>query len=269
MNSTLKKGDFGTEVKLLQSLLQSQGFFNDSVLGNFRERTLSAVLHFQQTHNGPDKKPLTVDGVVGPNTWWALNNPSGQEQRNGRPQETPSGLSNSRGAIITWAEKEHAAGVKEVPDGSNWSPRISQYLIAAGIDYPAPWCQSFALCGCKESLIIPYPPGKTASVAKAWYSAQNKGLAHECSGPVYTPRPGDQFVMLNGDGTGHTGFVYRVSKNLKEINTLEGNCGNRVALQRRKVSSIHGFINIFGDAKDPINFALGLVKEETANSGTR
>jgi hypothetical protein len=34
-------------------------------------------------------------------------------------------------------------GVTENPRGSNWGPRVSQYLKSAGILFPAPWCMAF------------------------------------------------------------------------------------------------------------------------------
>lgn len=34
-------------------------------------------------------------------------------------------------------------GTKEVPSGSNWGPRVSQYLKSVGISFPAAWCLAF------------------------------------------------------------------------------------------------------------------------------
>lgn len=34
-------------------------------------------------------------------------------------------------------------GVKESPAGSNWGPRVSEYLKSAGLTVPAPWCLAF------------------------------------------------------------------------------------------------------------------------------
>jgi peptidoglycan hydrolase-like protein with peptidoglycan-binding domain len=70
---------------VLQSLLQSQGYFAASVLGHFQEKTRQAVIYFQQTHRGPDSQPLEVDGKVGDDTWWALYHPSGAPQKSNIP----------------------------------------------------------------------------------------------------------------------------------------------------------------------------------------
>ena len=71
---TLKHGERGAEVKTLQRLLKERGFFNAYVGGNFLERTEAAVKAFQAANKGPDGSDLEVDGIVGKNTWWALEN---------------------------------------------------------------------------------------------------------------------------------------------------------------------------------------------------
>ena len=137
MQPTLKYGDTGDDVKILQTILQSQGFFDGKTGGNFLSKTLRAVKYFQQTHIGRDGKFLDVDGIVGPNTWWALENPSGEGQRNFIDARIPKGLTSIRQDILGTALHEHAIGVREVPDGSNWGDGVTKYLTGIG---PAPWC---------------------------------------------------------------------------------------------------------------------------------
>ena len=57
--------DEGPEVFAIQYLLRAEGY-SLSADGKFGPQTMSAVKNFQQT------KGLTVDGIVGPNTWKAL-----------------------------------------------------------------------------------------------------------------------------------------------------------------------------------------------------
>ncbi|MDY6937126.1 MAG: peptidoglycan-binding protein [Cyanobacteriota bacterium] len=62
----LRKGSTGETVRRLQNLLNRRGY-NLTIDGIFGVRTEAAVKTFQN-RNG-----LTVDGVVGPQTWEALN----------------------------------------------------------------------------------------------------------------------------------------------------------------------------------------------------
>jgi Phage tail lysozyme/Putative peptidoglycan binding domain len=68
----LQHGDRGEEVKRLQRILKEHGFFEGTIGGNFLDLTKAAVERFQAAHKGPHGQPLDVDGIVGPDTWWAL-----------------------------------------------------------------------------------------------------------------------------------------------------------------------------------------------------
>jgi peptidoglycan hydrolase-like protein with peptidoglycan-binding domain len=70
---TLRAGAKGASVEKLQTLLRGKGY-GVSVDGDFGPRTLSAVKGFQQSRG------LAADGVVGPNTWKALNSAGGVSQ---------------------------------------------------------------------------------------------------------------------------------------------------------------------------------------------
>ncbi len=63
---TLRQGNRGSYVKFLQQLLESQLIPVGTVDGIFGARTQEAVRTFQTNNN------LTVDGIVGPNTWAIL-----------------------------------------------------------------------------------------------------------------------------------------------------------------------------------------------------
>lgn len=62
----LREGSRGSYVRFLQNLLQSKFIPTGNIDGIFGNQTLNAVRAFQQENN------LTVDGIVGDNTWNAL-----------------------------------------------------------------------------------------------------------------------------------------------------------------------------------------------------
>lgn len=65
---TLKKGSGGYSVKVLQTLLNMNGFDCGEVDGDFGDKTTNAVNNFQTS------KSITVDGIVGKDTWTKLIN---------------------------------------------------------------------------------------------------------------------------------------------------------------------------------------------------
>ncbi|MDJ0625232.1 MAG: peptidoglycan-binding domain-containing protein [Candidatus Caenarcaniphilales bacterium] len=65
---TLRRGSRGPYVRTLQTLLNKFfGFQKLTIDGHFGPKTLSTVRRFQRLRKG-----LTVDGIVGPQTWKAL-----------------------------------------------------------------------------------------------------------------------------------------------------------------------------------------------------
>lgn len=68
---TIKFGDYGIHVVYLQQRLTAKGYGVGAIDGKFGNKTLEAVKAFQAENN------LTVDGIVGINTWNALENNGG------------------------------------------------------------------------------------------------------------------------------------------------------------------------------------------------
>lgn len=60
---TLRRGNSGEEVVILQSNLQTLNFYGSEINGIFDTNTESSVRQFQVAAN------LVVDGIVGPKTW--------------------------------------------------------------------------------------------------------------------------------------------------------------------------------------------------------
>lgn len=64
----IKKGDSGTLVLILQLILSAKGFYTGKMDADDGNGTDAAVRAFQASRG------LTVDGIVGPDTWYALFN---------------------------------------------------------------------------------------------------------------------------------------------------------------------------------------------------
>lgn len=73
--STISYGSTGSDVEKLQKSLNSMGY-NLDVDGKFGEKTRNAVKDYQRKNN------LTVDGIVGENTWGSINKSSSQNNKN-------------------------------------------------------------------------------------------------------------------------------------------------------------------------------------------
>ena len=99
----LKVGDRSEEVVKVKALLAGQGYWPASNTSpNFTPKLAEAIVYFQQTHLNQHGKPCGVDGKVGPETWWALRNPSGRAQRSGLPGDVvPSGIGSTIAAGAT------------------------------------------------------------------------------------------------------------------------------------------------------------------------
>jgi len=269
LKRVLKEGMSGEDVKYVQTILKDQGYFKGESLGNFGVLTKQAVTWFQMSHINEQGKPCTVDGEVWNETWWALHNPSGAEQKSGITPLLPTGLSRLRLQVLTVAEGEHHAGVHEVPDGSNWGDGVTKYGGQPGWA----WCCLFVSWVWKQATGS-YPFGRLQpSTYQAWQYAKAQGWFKDLKGPVY---PGDMFLMQykNPDGSyaqkGHIGYVLRVGKG--GFNTIEGNCGNRVKCGYRTFSqsSLVGFINPYSVTENKIvGWEFGtLTADDVSKAGT-
>lgn len=251
----LKRGIRHPKVVEVKDLLAAQGFWNklEDDWPAFSAALADAVAYWQQTHLGPDGFPLAVDGIVGDNTWWSLMHPAGKAQSSGlgKYKRLPNGLTVRRRQLLLTALGEY--GVKEWPMGSNRGDRprggIDKYLPGWWLEKPGKgpaWC-CFFVSWVTHQVFGRYPLGRNhGSCKQAWKAAKDRGM-----GLIATPHliaPGDAFVMKWGPRTGHIGFVYRVSEDGKEINTIEGNCANRVKIGRRPTEGkIYGVIDFCGD----------------------
>ena len=261
---TLKQGDSGADVKRAQHILLSQGLFVGTPGGTYGPKTKQAVVYFQQTHQGPRGIMLEVDGIIGPDTWWALENPSGDAQKSGIvvPVEPIKQLTPRRLAVVALALAEHRAGVREIPDGANSGDGVDKYIRGFG---PAYWCMLFVSWVRHEVGALLLGRKQHAHCLTVWNAAKAAGKAFPKE--KYTPIPGDTFIMLYRDkrgrltGSGHTGIVTAVSHDGRSFNSVEGNAGNRVkqTLRQMSQSDLVGFINDYPKDEQPTDFPRGVV----------
>jgi hypothetical protein len=149
---------------------------------------------------------------VGEQTWNALFNQT----------PPPSGLGVN---ATSWAKGE--VGVSEVPLGSNWGPRVSEYIASVfSPATPCSWCCVFVYwCFQKEAAGrgVPNPMLQTGSCSQLYQWAKANGKL------VSAPKRGDIFLVIDNnnppDGHYHTGFVAKDPLN-NYFETYEGNSNN-------------------------------------------
>ena len=137
MAATLQYGSSGSDVKKLQEELNKNGY-NLAVDGQFGAKTQSAVQSYQES------KGLTVDGIVGTNTWGALNGGSSQKtttaqnNKNAVSQSTATKTQATRptykqGSAVTEAQKvlnDWEKAQKPADYTAPYADRINQTLDA-------------------------------------------------------------------------------------------------------------------------------------------
>lgn len=151
---------------------------------------------FQKAHVNHLGRPLQVDGILGPESQWALDLFS---------------CSPRRRAVVARAQSR--LGHTEEPPGSNRSHLIDEWLQRCHASTGQPWCAAFA-SWCLESVAI------AGALALGGHFPA-----------VDSPLPGDLMFFASGGGKGHCGLVLGVAKH--EVMTIEGNCQDSVRCVRR------------------------------------
>ena len=257
---TLKFGSTDPHVAELVTLLKKHGCAPrppvTSATPRFGVAIENMVLYFQMTHQGKNGDWLDVDGIVGKGTWWALDNASGDAQRSFLEVALPEGLTEERRKLLEIAVSQH--GIREDPKlppnrGKEVDKFQPGFIRNSTTKEGQAWCSLFCSWVIKEHFGRHVMGRPVAGVWDARNHAVDRGRWEPNDGRI--PTPGDAFVILHSDdfeekrSKGHIGFVLMVSEDGKSINTIEGNCGNRVKIAKRNLSDprLRGFINIFGD----------------------
>ncbi|MGJ7045946.1 beta-lactamase class A [Thermoanaerobacterium thermosulfurigenes] len=119
----LYTGTYGTDVSELQSILNSIGFSTGAIDGVFGNNTLNGVLAFQKAEN------LVADGIVGPNTYNAIQNAS---------WENPVVYYVQPNDNIYFIAKKYGTSIQDILDENGLSDNAFLYV--------------------GEKLLIPHPP---------------------------------------------------------------------------------------------------------------
>ncbi|MCK9435574.1 MAG: peptidoglycan-binding protein [Synergistaceae bacterium] len=222
----LEKGATGEEVYQLQHRLVRLGYwYGGNINGKFDDITEKHLMYFQETHINQDGRFLLPDGVLGPKTQWALDNPFGANQRNYIDAKIPNNIGEMRTHILEIAVRERMKNIRENPLGSNAGP-----ILKYGGQPGWAWCALFVSWVWREALGV-HRFGKQASCHKLFDVAKKEKAVVQIKDAV----PGDAYVILHKNGTGHTGLVLRMPlKGDDRFNTISGNEANRVKLGTRR-----------------------------------
>ncbi len=171
--------------------------------------TPAALEAFQKTHLNHLGRPLKADGVLRPQTEWALDFDT---------------LSTGRRSIVRVAQA--FLGLEEDPPGSNTDPAgtIRDWLLNVGAHAGDPWCAAFA-SHCLGTVRI----GGAQALGRH-FKATN------------SPYPGDVMWYPTDAIHGHCGIVIGLSAG--EVMTIEGNCQNAVRCVRRERAPLR-FARVF------------------------
>jgi hypothetical protein len=229
----LKAGASGAVVRELTRRLVERGYLPRAG-AEFDAEVRSAVLGFQARHVDPRGRPLVVDGVVGPLTWWALEHPRNpavlNEPVSGDLTRLPAHGGSARGrAALRVALAEMAAGARE-EQRDNDGPWVRKYLNGV-VPPPANWCAGFvSWCFAQHADGVPFRYSVGARDIRDQF--RRKGWAYDLASGT-TPEPGDIIVWWRGQPQGwmgHIGFVHHVADGI--VYTIEGNKGGYPARVR-------------------------------------
>ena len=205
---------------------------------SFAEALQSATASSQLPGNTPAAYPsgaATLGSTPGAYASGAAGVPGLQQV--GLPSG-PQATGGSGARIVAIAESQ--IGQTEQPPGSNESPAIAEYRSAtAGAIPGAPWCAYFASWATRQAGTPLGPQGEgLGAVSEIWSWAQSAGRAI-ANAPGVVPQPGDLIVF----GNEHVGIVKDVLPD-GDIQTIEGNYENKVALNVRSPTEATGYVSM-------------------------
>lgn len=241
----VRKGDTGVAVGRVQQALIENGYNispAETTAIKFDDSTYEAVRSFQASHLGPGGHPLAEDGVVGDQTWWALQHPGGEAAFITKDWTfDAAGMREAVRPTLVIAAGE--IGNREDPDGSNDGPQIRQYTDPGFIH--SPWCALFASWAFEKGMGAS-PFGRIAATwaIYEWAVANGRLL-----GDAAVPQPADLFLILRGERhdpkhRGHTMIVCSDDLGGGRFCTIAGNESNAVRGGIRARSAISAIVRV-------------------------
>ena len=224
-HTVLRKGDSGPEVGKLSALLVARGYL-PATGTTFDLEVQRAVRGFQARHVDSRARPLVVDGVVGPLTWWALEHPDNSDVFAGPAPVSsppPASAGSDRGRLaLAAALGEMVSGAQEV-GANNSGPWVMKYLHGI-VPPPANWCAAFvSWCFAQHPAGLPFRYSLGARDIREQF--RRRGWTYQLEDGI-EPAPGDIVVWWRGQPEGwmgHIGLVHHTEHGI--LYTVEGNKG--------------------------------------------
>jgi hypothetical protein len=224
----IRKDDTGLAVGRVQQALVEAGYSVPTVENTkqfFGDGTYASVRAFQASHLGPMGKPLGEDGIVGDETWWALQHPGGTVSYTA--QGWLYNPNDARDEVRPALDAAYSKiGVREDPDGSNDGAQVRLFTEPGFVR--SPWCALFASWAFAQ-LPGGSPFGRIAGTWALYNWAKDHSLLVPSSVPVL---PGDIGVILRGEANdpNHRGHVLPICADLGNgrLATIAGNESNAV-----------------------------------------
>jgi CHAP domain/Putative peptidoglycan binding domain len=254
----LKLGATGISVQTIQQRLAVHGYAPGEQ-GVYDKATRAAVAAFQAQHVDVRGEPLRADGIVGPATWWALEQQPGDAKildPNAHTLMPPASAGGTRrGRSALEAAIGELVARRGEQGGNNRGPDVRKYLNDV-VPEPSEWCAAFVSWCFHQNVTdapdnkwpVPYTVG-----ARALLNNVPKGDRYKLNDAKRRPEPGDLICWSRGDPKGWQGHVGIVHSTIGGVVlTIEGNRTSKVAGFSYTLASLKSSVNFlgFGRVKD-------------------
>ncbi|WP_219948669.1 peptidoglycan-binding protein [Salinibacterium sp. M195] len=200
---TLRRGDRGVDVRVLQQLLTDLSYDTNGVDGDFGAGTQSAVRRFQSDER------LSADGVVGSATWRRLGELSNTSESEG-----------SNSDWSDWDDGSESSPQAEITERSAEPPLVTTELLAAVAAEQSALSQTETA---DERTVVGPLSGGLAALAESWNSpSDDQGVVRARSALVVVGR-GSRFSLRDLVGLrrlAHLGTLFLLSDDRQVLGWL-------------------------------------------------